>query len=137
MNEYIHVWKNAFNFDGRARRREYWLFVLINFIVSLVLGFIPIVGGIYALCVLIPGIAVAIRRLHDINRSGWWMLSPIVGAPFMFTGNLETLAVGGIIVGIISLVLVIFACLDGTVGTNRFGEDPKQRVAEATSQTIA
>src|SRR5690349_7399879 len=76
-------------FDGRARRPEFWWYVLINWIIGAVFGILgqasvvfSIIGGIYSLAVLCPGLAVGIRRLHDVGRSGWWVLLaliPIVG----------------------------------------------------------
>jgi uncharacterized membrane protein YhaH (DUF805 family) len=82
--------------SGRARRKEYWFFVLFNIIISIVLAVIDgvtgsfspeagmgLLGGIYTLAVLIPGIAVSVRRLHDTERSGWWLLIalvPLIGA---------------------------------------------------------
>ena len=94
MNEildyYIKALKNYTNFNGRATRAEFWYFVLVNFIVSLILNFIDfglfggaILGTIYALAVLIPSLAIGARRLHDIGKSGWWQLIgliPIIGA---------------------------------------------------------
>jgi uncharacterized membrane protein YhaH (DUF805 family) len=112
MNWYLHVLKNYANFSGRARRQEYWMFFLINLIISLVLTFIEIkmhifgVSLLYNLAVLIPSLAVAVRRLHDTDRSGWWLLIglvPLVGA----------------------IVLLIFFIIDGTPGNNRFGVSPK------------
>ena len=113
MNWYLNVLKNYVGFGGRARRTEYWMFVLFNFIVSIILGILdgvlgtaPLLGGVYALAVLLPSIAVSIRRLHDTDRSGWWMLIgqiPLIGA----------------------IVLLVFFCLEGTRDNNRFGSDPK------------
>lgn len=121
------------DFQGRARRSEYWLFTLLLIIVFIVLyvpmlafagdmqttGEIsPIAGlflaliGIVALGTLIPSIAVTVRRLHDTDRSGWWYLISFI--PF-----------GGI-------VLLIFTVLDGTPGANKFGPDPKGRGAADT-----
>ena len=81
------VFKNYVNFEGRATRPEYWWFTLAYAIVNIILSLIPRVGsvlsGILALAVLIPSIGVGVRRLHDINKSGWWLLLsfiPIVGA---------------------------------------------------------
>jgi len=118
MNWYLEVLKKYAVFDGRARRKEYWMFMLFNILISIVLGIIAAVLGIadergnnilstiYSLAVLIPGIAVAVRRLHDTDRSGWWLLIAFVPC------------VGGII-------LLIFAIQEGTNGSNEYGEDPK------------
>lgn len=119
MNWYLKVLKNYAVFRGRARRKEYWYFILFNFIISLALlavdyglGFFdPETGlspleGIYSLAVLLPALAVSVRRLHDTEHSGWWLLIgfiPIVGA----------------------LVLLVFFVQDGTPGDNRFGPNPK------------
>jgi len=111
VNWYIDALKNKYaKFDGRASRPEYWFFVLCNIIVYVVLEILVGVVGriaavlalIYALAVLVPSIAVGIRRLHDIDRSGWWLLIGLVPL------------VGGI-------VLLVFAVLPGTQGNNRFG----------------
>jgi len=126
MNWYLYVLKNYATFSGRARRKEYWMFFLFNVLISLGLGVLDVVAGtysveyetgffsaLYSLLVLIPSIAVSVRRLHDTNRSGWWVvisLIPIIGV----------------------LVLFVFTCLDSQPGTNRFGANPK----EATSQTL-
>lgn len=118
---YVDVLKNKYTlFTGRARRKEFWMFTLFNILVSLVisiaaaiLGNIPILGVIFAflplvycLAVLVPGIALGIRRLHDTNRSGWFLLLCFI--PF----------IGGII-------LLVFFVLEGTKGQNQFGPDPK------------
>src|SRR5579871_228739 len=89
MNWYVEVLKKYAVFSGRARRKEYWMFALISFLISLVLsvldsvlgltrGGIGPLDGLYSLAVLIPGLAVTIRRLHDTNRSGWWLLINVV-----------------------------------------------------------
>lgn len=126
MNWYLHVLKNYATFSGRARRKEYWMFFLFNVLISLGLGVLDVVAGtysveyetgffsgLYSLLVLIPGIAVGVRRLHDTNRSGWWILISLIP-----------------IIGV--LVLFVFTCLDSQPGTNRFGVNPK----EAASQTL-
>ena len=126
MNWYLHVLKNYATFSGRARRKEYWMFFLFNVLISLGLGVLDVVAGtysveyetgffsgLYSLLVLIPGIAVGVRRLHDTNRSGWWILISLIS-----------------IIGV--LVLFVFMCLDSQPGTNRFGVNPK----EAASQTL-
>jgi len=113
MNYYINCWKNYATFTGRARRKEYWMFVLVNFLISVVVGVIDGVIGcmgglslVYSLAVMIPGLAVGVRRLHDTNRSGWWMLIALV--PF----------VGAI-------WLLVLMVLDSSLGSNRFGSNPK------------
>ena len=84
MNWYKKViLENYANFDGRARRSEYWYFVLLNTIfVILALLINPVLYGLYALLVLVPGLAVSVRRLHDVGKSGAWLfisLVPIIG----------------------------------------------------------
>jgi uncharacterized membrane protein YhaH (DUF805 family) len=84
MNWYKKVvFENYANFDGRARRSEYWYFVLLNTIfVFLALLINPVLYGLYALLVLLPGLAVSVRRLHDVGKSGAWLfisLVPIIG----------------------------------------------------------
>jgi uncharacterized membrane protein YhaH (DUF805 family) len=123
MNWYLDALKKYATFGGRARRKEYWFFSLFNFLIGLLLAFVDVangtfneevgmglVGGIYALAVLLPCIAVSVRRLHDTEHSGWWLLIgliPVVGW----------------------IVLLIFMVREGTRGPNRFGEDPKQAAA--------
>lgn len=113
MNYYIDAWKNYVNFQGRARRKAYWMFVLFNIIVAVVLGIIDnvigtggLLGGIYSLAVLLPGIALGVRRLHDIGKSGWWLLIALVP-----------------LIGFI--VLLIFAVTDSQPGENQYGPNPK------------
>lgn len=103
--------KKYADFNGRSRRSEYWYFVLFNAIIGIVASVIdgvtgyPVLGTVYGLAALIPGIAVAVRRLHDTGRSGWWYL-------LVFT-----------IIGIIPLI--IWFATDGTPGTNEYGSNPK------------
>ena len=117
MNWYLGVLRNYVGFSGRAHRTEFWMFVLINLIIAFILGLIDaqlgllgptgygVISGIYSLVVLVPTIAVTVRRLHDTGRSGWWILLwliPVVGF-------------------IILLVLLIGK---GTEGDNEYGADP-------------
>lgn len=112
-NWYLHVIKNNYlNFEGRARRAEYWNFVLFNFLASVVLNVVDsalgmmLLGGLYSLAVLLPSIAVTARRLHDTNRSGWMMLIALIP-----------------VVGII--VLIVFLAQEGHPNSNQYGDDPK------------
>jgi uncharacterized membrane protein YhaH (DUF805 family) len=119
VNWYLTVLKKYADFSGRARRMEYWMFSLINLliicglvIVDATLGFeigdeeLGLLSSIYVLAVLIPSLAVSVRRLHDTDRSGWWVLIGIVP-----------------LIG--DIVLLIFFVLDSTPGDNRFGPNPK------------
>jgi uncharacterized membrane protein YhaH (DUF805 family) len=105
MNYYLMVLQNYSAFSGRARRSEYWYFFLFNVIISFVLGFIgglakmPLISTIYTLAVLIPSIAVGVRRMHDVGKSGWFLLIPIYN--------------------------LILACTDSVKGENEYGADPK------------
>jgi uncharacterized membrane protein YhaH (DUF805 family) len=117
MEWYLAVLKNYTGFSGRARRKEYWMFVLFNVIIAFVLGFVEgIVGGpgilgmLYMLAVLIPSIAVSIRRLHDTNKSGWFLLIGLIPV------------LGGII-------LIVFMAMDGDPGDNQYGPNPKAGAA--------
>lgn len=123
MKWYIKVLKQYTDFEGRARRKEYWMFTLVNFLIMMALQallfmaagmnpestlglFLSGILGIYALGVFIPSLAVTVRRLHDTNRSGWWIfisLIPVIGA----------------------IVLLVFLVQDSQPGTNQYGENPK------------
>ena len=101
-------------FIGRADRREFWSFVLFVFLASVVAGVLDAIvfrgantlEGLVFLALIVPHLAVSVRRMHDIDRSGWWLLIGIIP-----------------VVGLI--VLIVFAVLPGTVGSNRFGPDPR------------
>ncbi|MNW25470.1 Inner membrane protein YhaI [compost metagenome] len=113
MQWYLKVLKNYVGFSGRARRTEYWMFTLFNVIASLILTFLgnligveTLLSGIYSLAVLLPALAVTVRRLHDIGKSGWWILLsliPIVG----------------------SIIVLVFTCLDSESTDNQYGPNPK------------
>ncbi|MBF9032771.1 DUF805 domain-containing protein [Rhodobacterales bacterium HKCCE2091] len=122
------------DFTGRARRSEFWWFFLFQFLVNLVLGWIPIVGLIAMLGLVLPGLAVAVRRLHDTDRSGWWVLAPYVPwILFLLIGGV-TIANGGQpgvlawlfgLIGVaMSILILVWLASRGTVGDNRFGPDP-------------
>jgi uncharacterized membrane protein YhaH (DUF805 family) len=120
---YLEVLKKYAVFGGRSRRAEYWYFVLFNLIVFIVLSLIDsllgtfnfvsgagLLSGIYGLAVLIPTLAVTVRRLHDIDRTGWWILINLI--PLIGT-----------------IVLLVFALTDGTPGSNQYGPNPKEGTA--------
>jgi uncharacterized membrane protein YhaH (DUF805 family) len=117
MESYLKVLREYATFSGRARRREYWMFVLVNIIVAVALSLIDgvlfdgamLLSGLYWLAILVPSLAVGVRRLHDTGRSGWWLLISLVPV------------VGG-------LVLFVFTVLDGDPGPNAYGPSPKQTV---------
>lgn len=120
MKWFLKVWRNYINFDGRARRTEYWMFALFNFLIIsalLLLGgflaesdvdpmaaFIPYY--LYFFAALVPSLAVTVRRLHDVGKSGWFLLIsliPLVGA----------------------IWLLVLYVTEGDPGPNAYGEDPK------------
>ena len=109
---YVDVIKTKYaKFDGRASRKEFWMFVLFNFVISFVLGFVlsflhlGFLSTIYSIAVLVPSIAVGIRRLHDINKSGWWAL-----LWFAF-------CIGWI-------ALIVLHIMPGDEGENQYGPNP-------------
>ena len=119
MSWYLTVLKKYAVFSGRARRKEFWMFFLFNVIFSFlavildnVLGTVSedtgygIIYSLYTLAVLLPGLAVLVRRLHDIGKSGWWIfisLVPLIG----------------------SIVLLVFLATDSQPGENQYGPNPK------------
>lgn len=123
MDWYLKVLKQYADFSGRARRKEYWYFFLFNLLIAFALGVIDgvtgsfsqqlgmgLLGGIYSLFVLIPGLAVSVRRLHDTGRSGWWLLIslvPLIGA----------------------IVLLVFLVSDSKPEENEYGASPKMALA--------
>lgn len=119
MNWYLAVLKNYAGFSGRARRKEYWMFVLFNMIFAIAAIVVDNVLGLtfgeipygpfyflYALAIIIPSLAVGVRRLHDIGKSGWMILISLIP----------------IIGGIWLLVLLV---TEGQQGDNEYGTDPK------------
>ena len=108
MKWYLKVLQNYAAFEGRARRKEYWMFFLFNLLIGYGLLFLAVVadlpalmfaGTLYSFGVLIPGLAVAVRRMHDVGKSGWYLLIPFYG--------------------------FILACTEGEKGENKYGADPK------------
>ncbi|MEU4109686.1 MULTISPECIES: DUF805 domain-containing protein [unclassified Streptomyces] len=112
MHWYVDVLKKYAVFSGRARRQEYWMFTLFSLIISIVLTIldsaldIGFLSTIYGLAVLLPSLAVTVRRLHDTSRSGWWILItliPLVGA----------------------IILIVFLASEGKPEANEYGPNPK------------
>ena len=106
MNWYLTVIKEHYaDFKGRARRKEFWMFVLINFVISVVVSIIggllgfSFLSGIYSLAVLVPSIAVSVRRMHDVGKSGWFVLIPLYN--------------------------LYLSCLDSQAEANEWGANPK------------
>ena len=120
MNWYLKVLRQYADFSGRARRKEYWMFALFNFIFAIVAAILDNIFGLafegigygviyclYGLAVLVPSLAVGVRRLHDVGKSGWMILIsfiPLVGA----------------------IWLLILFCKDGEPGENKWGSNPKE-----------
>ena len=124
MREYLECLKKYATFSGRSRRKEYWMFVLVNAIVVVALTVIElvargdagengssVVASLYNLAVFLPGVAAGVRRMHDTNHRGWWLLVPIVN--------------------------LAFVCMDGERGDNRFGPDPKATSVNADQPRLA
>lgn len=113
MNYWLDCLNKYAEFSGRARRAEYWMFTAFNIlfsiglqIVDVLLGTGGILGGLFSLAILLPGLAVFVRRMHDTGRSGWWwliLLVPIVGV----------------------IVAIVFLCQDSQPGENAYGSNPK------------
>jgi uncharacterized membrane protein YhaH (DUF805 family) len=111
MDWYLAILQQFTVFTGRTSRREYWMFVLVNIVIWIVLsiftGFIGIRGIVsllYSIAMFVFGLAIAVRRLHDTGRSGWWLLLGLVP--------------------VVNLVLIIFAALPGNPGENQYGPAP-------------
>jgi len=118
MNWYLEVLKKYAVFNGRARRKEYWMFFLFNIIIAAVLAIIDtylfggpsFLYGLYVLAVLLPALGVMVRRLHDTGRTGWWVLVlfiPLIG----------------------HIVMLVFLVLDSQPGDNQYGPNPKGAAA--------
>jgi uncharacterized membrane protein YhaH (DUF805 family) len=115
MEYYTRAFQNYVNFNGRDTRKQYWMFVLINIVISAAVGIVcslvfneSVASGIdslYGLVLLLPSLGMVIRRLHDVGRSGWWYL-------LVFT------IIGGIVV-------FIFLCLPSQEGENKYGPQPE------------
>lgn len=119
MNWFLMAMKKYADFAGRSRRSEYWYFVLFYFLIYIGLAIVDgisgaynaragigMLGGLFAIAMLIPSLSVSVRRLHDTDRSGWWVLIniiPLIGA----------------------IIFLVFAVQDSTPGDNQYGANPK------------
>lgn len=168
--------KRYAQFGGRSRRMEFWMWILFIVLVNIVLsildatlglggraaagaGALPggfgygagisggVLANIFTLAVLIPNIAVAVRRLHDIDRSGWWILLPllpyVIGIAAILSGaaagSIPAMVVGGVALlsGLVcAIVILVWYCTAGTVGPNRYGDDPKADIPADLARTF-
>jgi uncharacterized membrane protein YhaH (DUF805 family) len=120
MNWYIEAWKKYAVFGGRSGRREYWYFALFHalayIMLSIIAGILGKIGAsllsLYSVAVFLPGLAATIRRLHDTNRSGWWLLILLIPA-------------------IGPIALLVFLAQDSQENENQYG--PRPQVVLATS----
>jgi len=119
MNWFLMAMKKYADFSGRSRRSEYWYFVLFYFLIYIGLSIVDgiagaysapagigVLGGLFAIAMLIPSLSVSVRRLHDTDRSGWWVLInliPLIGA----------------------IIFLVFSVQDSTSGDNQYGANPK------------
>lgn len=164
FNYYLDVLKKYAVFSGRASRAEYWYFVLFNVFISLALWLIDsflfsdivsqiglgLLGGLYAIGVFIPSLAVAVRRLHDTNRSGWWTLISLIPVSGLlisnflisFSGSLISIfliPVSGLLILIClisAIVLIVFLAQDSKPGENKYGKNPKEALKEPEVEEI-
>lgn len=113
MGYYLGCLKKYATFSGRARRKEFWMFALFSCLIAVIcmvldsaIGTGKWIGNIYSIAVFIPSLAVSCRRLHDIGKSGWWMLIGLVP--------------------IVGILLLVYVCKDSVQGENQYGPNPKQ-----------
>ena len=147
MNWYLLAFKKYATFSGRSRRQEYWMFFLFNIIISIVLAVLDqllglkltseginntgVLGVIYSLATFVPGLSIAVRRLHDTNRSGWFLLMPIAPYILVILGLILRgfgsilIIIGGLAVLGLAILLIVWLATEGTSGENQYGSDPK------------
>lgn len=117
MDYYFDCLAKYATFSGRARRKEFWMFLLVSFVISICVGVaeklfaIPHFATFYNVAIFLPSLAVSIRRMHDVNKSGWYQLIPFYG--------------------------FYLCCLAGDEGPNRFGPDPKETLAQNAGKISA
>jgi uncharacterized membrane protein YhaH (DUF805 family) len=150
MEWYLMVIRKYATFSGRARRQEYWMFILFNFLIGIVLSIFDSVLGLnydyseyssggmlnslYNLFIFIPSLSVTVRRLHDVNKSGWLIGIMYIGLAVCMVMMFTLLSVSSfglaVIVPILALLaygiyLFVLTVTEGTSGSNKYGEDPK------------
>jgi len=168
--------KRYADFSGRSRRKEYWMYTLFVVLAGIVLSIVDSILGLggraavtadtsssgaiygafasrgllanlFSLATLIPSLAVGVRRLHDTNRSGWWLLAAVL--PYIFgailfavgaaSANSILMIVGGISFfagAIVAIVLLVWYCTAGTPGPNDYGDDPMSDSVEDLARTF-
>ena len=110
MNYILKCLKQYADFNGRARRREYWIFFITYMIIYYLLYYVfdlLLLSSLFALLFFIPLLAVSVRRMHDIGKSGWWFLVQIIP----FVGN---------------IIFIALSLMDSKMGPNRYGANPKE-----------
>ncbi|NIG21305.1 DUF805 domain-containing protein [Pantoea sp. Al-1710] len=128
---YINCFRKYFVFNGRASRLEFLTFSVANFIFIEIFNLVQVIGWVFSLAISAPGIAVSVRRLHDLNRSGWWFFISysiiiILGLAMGIThdGDEETrLVIISIILMLLSAMGIWWYLFPGTKGPNRFGNE--------------
>ena len=147
---YANAFKRYFDFKGRTGRYGYWSFVGVNSVIAFILGAlalccVPYIDSVYSLLVFIPGVALSFRRLHDVNKSGWWFGLPLIGIfacaalalmpsvvsydnpeTFYEKHALYSLVYSIVALGSLGVLLYVFVLsfFKGTQGKNRFGDAP-------------
>ncbi len=143
MNSYLKAMSKYGTFQGRSSRSEYWLFTLFAFLIGVAASIVDLIleghgsGLLSALASLvhfIPSLAVGVRRLHDINRTGWWLLAPCGGVAIVGATVIAAISSGTQVGPVFALALIlllalvvtlfVFCCLRATPGPTRFGPEP-------------
>ena len=133
------VFSKYATFSGRARRSEFWWFYLFNVLVNIVLGLInvKIITSLWSLAILLPSLAVTVRRLHDTGKSGWYILIPIVVAIVaVIIIILSEATVAGLIIAyamiiVFAILYIIWLVTDSQPGDNQYGPNPKDVTVDA------
>ncbi len=164
MNWWLKCIKNYVTFEGRARRKEYWMFILFNLIFSVILsifdaiffnayiipGKMGYLSSLFGLFVFLPSLAVIVRRLHDIGRSGWWVagyygltlvctILAVIGLAMSIAGSstgMVLIFVGFVAILIAAIWMLVWMCLDSQPGDNAYGPNPKEVAAVAGAQGV-